>query len=405
MSQADVPVTEQKVFPVFPDGYVEVVGEFYHQKAIDKLLRPTLGGEGVSAQLPLTLVPEPDNPQDPKAVSVRSHSLVLGYLSRADARRYWPVVARIVASGYQVQVLGNVYANKRRSYDSRKIEIYSDIRLRLPEPEFILPLNVDLVAGVLLPKGNSLQVLGEEDHFDHLFNYVPPGGEGFLLLELRRGSKQYKNGSTKELVFVYLDGEEVGQLSGQSAGHFIPTIRHLEDFDQKTIVWGKIKGSAISASLTIHGAKAHELPDEWMEAQPAARFDLVPESSTYELPPAYQGVKRTSKPQLERPAPRSAPSMSGAYEPPTFAQSQRQEAGSHLPPTQSGPAPMANMPKPPGRFSKVLMWFALIVGVLGLFAEPFGATVWLLIALITRIYRQRKIRAYETSTRQPASNT
>ncbi|MFI7483277.1 hypothetical protein ACH9EU_12800 [Kocuria sp. M1R5S2] len=389
------------MFPVFPDGYVEVVGEYYHQAAIETLLRPTLNGEGVSAELTLALVPEPDNPNGEGAISVRSEGLVLGYLSRADARRYWPVVARIVASGYQVSVLGRVYAYKRRSYDG-KVEISADVTLRLPEPEAIVPLNVELASGVLLPKGNSLQVLGEEDHFDHLFNYVPPTGEGFLLLELRRGTKQYKNGSTKDMVFVYLDGEEVGQLSGQSGGHYLPTIRHLEDFGKKTMVWGKIKGSALSASLTIHGAKSHELSDEWLDAQPTASFDLVPESSTYDLPDAYKGAKRTNRPCQARPAPRAGAGDGGSHAFTSSAGGLQGDASAGHAPTTSIPAGTTSAPKPPGRFSKILMWFALVIGVLGLFAEPVGATFWLLVSLITRLYRRRKAAKFEAHRRHDA---
>lgn len=64
------------------------------------------------------------------------------------------------------------------------------------------------------------------------------------------------------------------------------------------------------------------------------------------------------------------------------------------------PSATATTPKPPGHFSKILMWLALVVGVIGLFIEPVGATMWLLVALITRVYRRRRAANYASRVRR-----
>ncbi|MFJ3030992.1 HIRAN domain-containing protein [Rothia terrae] len=48
----------------------------------------------------VSLVPEPDNPYDSNAISVRRHGIKIGYLSQYWAKRYTPKVQAIFAAGY-----------------------------------------------------------------------------------------------------------------------------------------------------------------------------------------------------------------------------------------------------------------------------------------------------------------
>ena len=82
------------------DGSVEVVGESHYQPALRAAVAAcgTLAGE-----IPTTraiLMREPDNPHDPHAVAIylEGHEKI-GYLSRADARAYGPVLRTLAGRG------------------------------------------------------------------------------------------------------------------------------------------------------------------------------------------------------------------------------------------------------------------------------------------------------------------
>lgn len=43
----------------------------------------------------LELIPEPDNPYDERAISVRHQGRIIGYIPREETNKYWQSVARI----------------------------------------------------------------------------------------------------------------------------------------------------------------------------------------------------------------------------------------------------------------------------------------------------------------------
>lgn len=272
---------------------VDLVGEYYRRDLILRIIGggPT-GDEPVRASLSVELVPEPDNPHSPHgdAISARVDGQVIGYLSSADARKWSPVIHRISASGATAVAPGNVFAYNRNKWvgDGKYVaEVELNVRIGLPEPELILPLNVEpLDAVAVLPWGSALQVTKEEDHFDHLFEYVPAGGEGVVVLTMHRLEHALKNGTVKELVEVRLDGERVGQLTATTSQHYLATIRHAEDMGKDLGVWAKLKGSSVAAELVIQGARAIELPDEWLSSMPTLP-SFVPEATSYDLPGTY----------------------------------------------------------------------------------------------------------------------
>lgn len=266
----------------------EIVGESYREAEISAALgRPMKLDEEVEETLEALLIPEPDNPFDSNAISVRVRGQVVGYLSREAAAAYHPIIHRITASGLVAATTTRIWAVTRNSWDeSDKPRFYSNIRIFPPEPHQILPLNNDPQTSVaVLPWGGALQVTGEEKHFDHLFNYVPKDGEGLVILTMHRIVQALKNGTERDLVEVRLDGERVGQLTAVTSGHFLPSITHAEDFDKELGVWAKIRGSGLAAELVIHGARAADLNDQWLNTMPTfAR--LVPEAPVYDVPSA-----------------------------------------------------------------------------------------------------------------------
>lgn len=83
----------RKIWPGSEDGEpyadypVEVVGESYRQAVLESIV----GGrdrDGAEHEASATLILENDNPHDDQAVRVEIESHHVGYLSRADARRY-----------------------------------------------------------------------------------------------------------------------------------------------------------------------------------------------------------------------------------------------------------------------------------------------------------------------------
>ena len=62
-------------------GYLAVVGESQYQDALTRVSHK-------SHTCNATLLPEPDNPFDSNAVMVQIDGMTVGYLCRADARRY-----------------------------------------------------------------------------------------------------------------------------------------------------------------------------------------------------------------------------------------------------------------------------------------------------------------------------
>lgn len=79
---------------------VAAVGEHAYKPA----LRNVPGGE-----VWVELIPEPDNPYDSTAISVRYRGNVIAYIPRDRTNRYWNNVCRIVASGKTPTAKAKVY--------------------------------------------------------------------------------------------------------------------------------------------------------------------------------------------------------------------------------------------------------------------------------------------------------
>lgn len=279
---------------------VDLVGEFYRR---DRILKIIGGGptddEPMRASLRVELVPEPDNPHSPRgdAISARVGGELIGYLSSSDARKWSSVIHRITASGATAVTHGNVFAynrNKWTSDGSYKTEVELNVRVGLPEPEMIVPLNAEPLSSVaVLPWGSALQVTKEEDHFDHLFEYIPAGGECMVVLTMHLLEHVLKNGTVKEIVEVRLDGERVGQLTATTSQHYLASIRHAKDMDIELGVWARLKGSGVAAELVIQGARAVDLPDQWLREMPTLPI-FTAEADSYDVPGAYVAEKSSS---------------------------------------------------------------------------------------------------------------
>jgi hypothetical protein len=266
---------------------VEVVGEHAYSEAIKAALRASKAPLSVRSGsetegLQVELVAEPDNPYDVNAISVRWRNLVLGYLSREDAIRYAQPVRRIIASGFTAAATARIWA-----YDSGD-RLQARVTVALPEPGLIAPLN-EVPTGVttLVPWGSAIQVLKEENHFDVLFNFVPPDGVGLLLVSLHKAARTLKNGVERPFVEVRLGGDRVGELSNVTSAHLLPLLEHTETIGETALAYAKIAGSALAAQLVLHAAKATEIGNDWLSDGPHPAPQLLPWATEYDVPPAY----------------------------------------------------------------------------------------------------------------------
>ncbi len=266
---------------------VEVVGEHAYEQAIRAALRGSGAPIAVRSDsevegLQVELTPEPDNPYDLNAISVRWRNLVLGYLSREDAIRYAQPVRRILASGLTAATTARIWA-----FDGGN-RLQTRVTVALPEPGLIAPLN-EAPTGVttLVPWGSAIQVLKEENHFDILFNHVPPDGVGLLLVSLHKAIHALKNGTERPFVEVRLNGERVGELSNVTSAHLLPLLEHTETVGETALAYAKITGSALAAQLVLHAAKATEISNDWLSDGPHPAPNLLPWATGYEVPPAY----------------------------------------------------------------------------------------------------------------------
>ena len=272
---------------------VEVAGESHHEAEIVAALgrRPRIDEE-VELTVDAVLVPEPDNPFDANAISVRISGKVVGYLERDAAPLYKPHIDRITASGHIPVTSARLWAVMRRSWDDTANRLHSNVRLSLAEPHLLIPRNDPPAESYsVVPWGSGLQVLGEDKHFDVLAPHVTDEGRGLLLVTLHRVTIP-KGRATAEIVEVRVDGRRAGQMSGVSSMHFLPIVDHLEVKGLTAAAWSHIKGSGLAAELVLQAAKAAELTPEWLNGVPVTVPRLIARSARYAVPNAYGNVRQ-----------------------------------------------------------------------------------------------------------------
>lgn len=293
-----------------------VVGTSYYKKnhrALIRSLRLNLE-EYQRTEIVVELIPEPDNPHSPtrQAISVRWNNKVLGHIKESEVGNYQQI-KRLVASGYTPVCKATYTAYEHEKWDDYdyinldsykpKKELVTNIELYLDDFNYLVPLNDPPVEGwTLLPIGTSLQVTKENEHYDHLLDYVPESGEGLLLVSLHiiEGGVQTKF----EQVEVRLDGEPIGVLTKQSSARFADAIKHFDAIGLTTVAYGKIKGSSLAAEVTIHALRSNELSNDDLDPEISPLRKLVPfevDPHNYEVPPAYPGKSIPTQHAQKRP--------------------------------------------------------------------------------------------------------
>jgi hypothetical protein len=136
----------------------------------------------------------------------------------------------------------------------------------------------------MLPTGGSIQVTGEEKHLDTLTRWLRPQGECWTHVTLHEIVEHLAR-STREIVEIRIDDGAVGQLTPKMSSELLPAIRHATEQRCVPTARAIVKGNRIKAEVVLHVARAHELPDAWLDdtrwssVSGLAPIVVVPESA------------------------------------------------------------------------------------------------------------------------------
>ncbi|MBK0420393.1 hypothetical protein JD276_15295 [Leucobacter sp. CSA1] len=248
---------------------IEVVGEAYREKSVIAALGGLTPEVEKTVEDAITfLIHEPENPYgEGHAVMVWMNGHHVGYLASEDAAKYMPYIKRITDAGYLPTTTGRIWGVSRHDWQGNlKHHLYA--RVALNDADQLTPTN-DPPAGdySFLPWGNAIQVTKEADHLAELTEHLH-GPDSYAIATLRETSRTLKNGTVREYVTVYMSGDEIGELTPNMSEKVLPTIRHLHDLGYEAAAWARVRGSALAIEVTLHVAKAHEVPDSWLAEIP-----------------------------------------------------------------------------------------------------------------------------------------
>jgi collagen type III alpha len=243
---------------------VEVAGESHYRRSIRGLFGKDFRAAGTEIAVMAQLIPEPGNKHDRNAVGVWVSGVQVGYLPREEAARYAPVLSALMGQGRLPQVSARVWGAEWSDYDDQAGSFHTSVQLDLAEPHMLVPANVPPSGECrLLPTGNAIQVAGEEDHLDALTPFLRPEGECWVHVSLHEIVEQLAR-TTRTVIEVRIDGACVGKLTPKMSGELLPAIRHLRERGTTATARAIVKGNSIKMEVVLYVARAHELPESWL---------------------------------------------------------------------------------------------------------------------------------------------
>ncbi|MGH3646026.1 MAG: hypothetical protein ACRDTM_02445 [Micromonosporaceae bacterium] len=257
----------------------EVAGESHYAEAIRAVLGKSFKPSGSEIVVNAQLLPEPSNRFDLNAVAVWCGPHQVGYLPKEDAARYVAVLSALVANGWTPQVQARVWSADW-SYDDEEFDdgdsFRGSVRLDLAEPHMLVPGNMPPSGEHrTLPVGAAIQVTGEEKHLGALMPHLKAEGECWVYATLHELVEPTARAS-KTVVEVRINEQRVGQLTPKMSGELLPAVRHLAETGALTSARAIVKGNRIKAEVVLYVARAHELPETWLNNGTAS--DVAPSS-------------------------------------------------------------------------------------------------------------------------------
>lgn len=234
---------------------LEVAGEWYRAKDLRRLFtkHAKVSESGTEIRLPATLVPDPTNPFDARAVAVFVDELHVGYMERADAQKYHQPIADL--PGKELVVTSRQWLRASGS------DTWARVTLSLPQPEHLQcpnPVGADCVH---LPPGSTVQVTKEEDHMEHLAQLLEAYGSETVVSASLRPVIEQRPRSTAELVAVDIDGRQVGVLTTTQSANFMPLVKRAEEEGRTVVCRASLRGNTLKADVALHARKVHELDE------------------------------------------------------------------------------------------------------------------------------------------------
>lgn len=233
------------------------------------------------------LVPEPDNPHDANAVSVRWKGQVVGYLPSEQARRYVRVLNRFVANAVVPTVRLRLWGVWRWSSARNRREFKASIRIALPATDTILPGNsVPTAAHYVIPEGRAVKVKLGQNSIPVLSGYL--GRRVIATLHRPDGS------AGRRELDVAIDDKIVGSITRLTSAKLEPLLAEAESRCSTTAAWATIRGSRLAVEMSLRVRSAAEIPEDW--PSPAYRLPTLGPADT--APPAYSPQFTVTAPPL-----------------------------------------------------------------------------------------------------------
>lgn len=254
----------------------EVVGVQHYITALNDIRRAIPINHGGARIFDATLVLEMDNPhaRSGHAISIRWKDRVIGYIPDVETSGYFPEMARLAASGFDVGVRARLWTNIDEPYFDPSEQVFFKLNVGVLNLHENTPLNDPPVEGwALIPRGTSIQVTKENEHFEVLQDYVPPSGHACLLVTLHKVVCGVR--SKWEGVEVRLDGERIGELTKLSSSKLLPIVDHYDNLGLTTVCYAALKGSALAAEVVLNVTPAHEIEDRYLENPEVSPFSRL----------------------------------------------------------------------------------------------------------------------------------
>jgi collagen type III alpha len=255
----------------------EIVGESHYLPNLQRLFGQ-VSTKHRDLETSALLLAEMDNRHDANAVAVQIEGDVVGYLPRDIAAKYRPCLMDLAADGFVARVACRVwgglvtdYENNRAGRLVEKERFTASVTVALADPHLCTPVNPRPAdPHMLLPDGGAIQISGEDQCMPAIEPVLRPEGEAHVYVTLHE-LRDLSGRVAKELVEVRLGGLRVGQLTPKMSGDLLPAVRHLQEIGQLTAAKAKVRGNRLKAEITLHCARAHELPADWPGEQTAIR--------------------------------------------------------------------------------------------------------------------------------------
>lgn len=102
---------------------------------------------------------------------------------------------------------------------------------------------------------------------DALARFLSAAGECWVHVTLHELVEQLAR-STCTVVEVRVDESAAGRLTPKMSAELLPAIRHLAERGVQAAARAILKGNSVKADVTLHVARANELPQEWLDHPP-----------------------------------------------------------------------------------------------------------------------------------------